>query len=411
MDYLSLNNGSIVLNKTGQILRPKEYEHHPNETDAIQICFDESQQDYFFKYSTEQRYLSDICLSVSVVCLVFHILVHCAIPKLRNLPGKNLLSLSCALLLAQFLFLAVIDARESVGHALCLSLGALSHWSYLAAFFWMNIMGVDVSRTFVGPQILVRHNSDGRGQRSTYRFYSLYAWGLPTLIVSTGLLVDLAHLSERYGPNYGDHLCWICNKRGLAVFFIVPVASVLVANSILFTLTICSIIRQKKAAKFAVQGTETYREAVVTHRATSQSTAKLDAIRTSLVRKCYSTEAKHKQQIRFVLYLKLALIMGLGWISGFVAALTELTVLWYPFIIFNALQGAFIFATFTCKRKIYYMLYQRIMGRPHPLDRSSSTMNGRTRTTKMSTTSQPAVAVSQLLDQNDSLVVANVKVE
>ena len=52
------------------------------------------------------------------------------------------------------------------------------------------------------------------------------------------------------------------------------------------------------------------------------------------------------------------------------------TALWYPFILFNALQGAFIFLAFDCKRKIYFMIYLWINKRPHPSDSSASSRPG-----------------------------------
>ena len=39
-----------------------------------------------------------ICLGISIVCLILHIFITLLLPELRNLSGKNLLSLSIALL-------------------------------------------------------------------------------------------------------------------------------------------------------------------------------------------------------------------------------------------------------------------------------------------------------------------------
>jgi hypothetical protein len=51
--------------------------------------------------------------------------------------------------------------------------------------------------------------------------------------------------------------------------------------------------------------------------------------------------------------------MGLTWIFGFIAAFARVQFLWYPFIVFNGLQGAFIFVMFDMKRKIGYMLWDK----------------------------------------------------
>ncbi|EFX73784.1 hypothetical protein DAPPUDRAFT_57855 [Daphnia pulex] len=342
------------------MLHPEDYE--PIEVGQnVSIC--SIQPDSYFKYaSTGQHYMSDICLAISVVCLAFHIIVHMILPKLRNLPGKNLLSLSCALFMAQLLFLTGIGLRDTVGYRLCATLGVLTHWFYLAAFFWMNVMGFDICRTFTGS--LIRHRGmQGRGQRCTFIFYSLYAWGFPTLVVSLGIMLDLTHLMDDYAPEYGTRLCWISNKTGLGFLFMVPVAVLLLENMILFSLTVFSILKQRRAARFAVDKKQSYRK------------------------------AGESKSIRFILYIKLGLIMGMGWIFGFIAALAKIPALWYPFIFFNALQGAFIFVAFCCKRKIYFMLYQWATNRPHPSDSSSSSRTTASSNKPSTSTQRASVAV------------------
>jgi len=143
-EFYQLINNSIIINQTGEMLDAGQYEIEPVSGD-VQICADDSLQDYF-DYDAVQNYLSNVCLSISVICLALHIGLHLALPKLRNLPGKNLLSLSCALFVAQIIFLTCIRST-SMGR-LCTFLAALTHWSYLAAFFWMNVMGYDICRTF-----------------------------------------------------------------------------------------------------------------------------------------------------------------------------------------------------------------------------------------------------------------------
>ncbi|KAJ8319280.1 hypothetical protein KUTeg_004371 [Tegillarca granosa] len=51
--------------------------------------------------------------------------------------------------------------------------------------------------------------------------------------------------------------------------------------------------------------------------------------------------------------------MGLTWICGFVATFSNVMVLWYIFIIFNSLQGVFIFIAFVCNKKVYYLIRGR----------------------------------------------------
>ena len=357
IDFVRLENKSIILNGSGQILDPQEYEPGPDGQN-VTICADQSHQTDYFKYSEGQRYLSDVCLSISLIGLAAHISIHLALPKLRNVPGKNLLSLSCGLFIGQLLFLTAIGSKEQLGADLCSVIGAAIHWSYLSAFFWMSVMGFDIWRTFSGSQFC-NHSVGGQHRRHLYWTYFTYALGTPMMIVALGLALDLTPgLSDYYAPQYGAHLCWICNKRGLAIFFVLPIMLLLVTNTILFSLTVLSIVKQKRAGQFAVEKSQTG-QVLASARSTNRD----------------------GQQIRFVLSVKLAVIMGLGWISGFVAAMADLPGLWYPFIVLNATQGAFIFLAFNCKRKIYYMLYRRLMKRPHPADTSITSFRGRNNTT------------------------------
>lgn len=321
--YIVLSNMSLFLNETNSLLAPSQYESF-NAT-FIQICANHF--DYYFRYSSRfQSLLSQICLSLSVASLIVHIGLHAIVAQLRNHPSRNLLCLSISLLCAQLLFLTIL---QQTSWKVCALLGVLTHWFFLASFFWMNVMSFDIWRTFCTI-------NQGNRSRTMFLCYSAYAWGCPTILTLVGWILDMNGI-DSYGPQYGQKLCWISNKRGLAVFFVMPVAILLSANVFLFSSTVMSILKQKKE----------------THYLRSRD------------------PKRSHNNIRFVLYIKLALIMGLGWIFGFVAALTGRPVLWYPFTVFNGLQGAFIFMAFDCKRKTYELLYQTLTGKPHPSSSSS----------------------------------------
>ena len=333
-DFHFNEDGLLVLNETGQTYNSSQFEWING---SVQIC---AEDHYYFNYSEAQSYLSVVCLGISVACLALHIIIHSLIPKLRNLPGKILLSLCCALFGAQLLFLTASKKTE-LGQV-CTLLAALTHWFFLASFFWMNVMGVDICRTFSSRV----HRSGKRN--STFVYYSLYAWGCPTLIVTGALIVNFTLPESIFSPNYGAHVCWISSRIALAVFFALPVALLLLANIGLFIRTVCSIVEQKKAAKFAVDKKEEG----------SDSTTKKN---------------NHNNTVRFVLYIKLALIMGLGWLFAFIASINKLQVLWYPFIFFNGLQGLFIFVAFNLKKKIYRLLWELVYKKPFPTSSVSST--------------------------------------
>ena len=46
-------------------------------------------------------------------------------------------------------------------------------------------------------------------------------------------------------------------------------------------------------------------------------------------------------------------LLGFTWIFGFMAAFADVAALWYVFIIFNSLQGVYIFIAFMCNKRVF----------------------------------------------------------
>jgi hypothetical protein len=144
-----------------------------------------------------EGYLTAFCLSVSVLSLILHVGIYYALPKLSNLPGKNLLSLSWALLLAQFLFLVGVNPAVEVPLEVCIGIAVVVYCCFLAAFLWMNVMSVDIWRTFSRSTF---RGSDGL---RTHRKYAVYAWGTAALLALAALTVDLSTEDGAVKPSFG----------------------------------------------------------------------------------------------------------------------------------------------------------------------------------------------------------------
>lgn len=110
-------------------------------------------------------------------------------------------------------------------------------------------------------------------------------------------------------------------------------AALLLENLILFTITVVSILKQRRAAQYAVD--QSYRSTDAADMASK--TAALERLQqdgglhqqenetdTPPKRTNSAKKTKKKQKVRFILYIKLGLIMGLGWIFAFAAALVNL---------------------------------------------------------------------------------------
>ena len=250
---------------------------------------------------------------ISILSLLVLIFFYSWIKTLRTLPGKCLLCLACSLAAAQ---LAFIIGTFTIGvHVVCEVIGILTHFGYLLAFFWMNVMAFDVYITF--------RNRFATASSSGKKFisYVLYALLLPMCIVGVAVLSDNTNI-DMPKPSYGRPYCWIGQSKALLYYFVIPIGTLLLFNFILFSLAVYHICQSFAQDQF--------------------------------------DKNPHSNRKRLLLYVKLSTIMGLTWIFGYIALINGSHVLWYLFIIFNTLQGLFICLAFLCNRKVSTLFRQKL---------------------------------------------------
>ncbi|XP_042865550.1 uncharacterized protein LOC122249065 [Penaeus japonicus] len=339
-EYVPRSDGSIFVNASKKVYAKGEFEV-TNDTQVL-VCHNVSH--YIDAFTAVHQYLTLVVLSISLVALALHIAVYILVPRQRNLPGKNLFSLSCCLFVAHILFLT--GTRQTEVYGLCMFLSCSLHYFWLASFCWMNVMSVDVCRTFSSQ--VYRGNSGGR---KTYLLYSLYAWTVPALVVALALLLEWVDLLPEYRPEYATKLCWINNRHGLALFFLLPVGAIVIENVVLFLVSTYGICRQMKAARYA--------------NVRSQS-AKGPQKKTEVNFSSQLAQNHHtrRDRVRLLLYMKLGVIQGLTWLTGFIAAFVDIPACWYPFTVLNGLQGAFIFVFFDMKQKVAEAVWEAVTRRP-----------------------------------------------
>ncbi|RWS29999.1 uncharacterized protein B4U80_05411 [Leptotrombidium deliense] len=301
-----LKNGSIVLHNNDFPLVTDEYEVYSSKDGSV---------------DTILRILSTLVLVISCICLILHLIVFAIVPKLRNEPGKCVASMAVALLFGNISFIIGTEvtpnykliALDQRGSMLCVVMSVVIHYSFLSATFWMNVMSFDVSATF---------KRTIRVARCKFWSYSLYAWITPAVIVSTSCLLDALTDENNFKPMYGYTVCWISQRVPLVSFFVFPVIILLLMNYVFFGITIRGIKRSEKQTK------------IVKH-------------------------TNQEDSLRVYMYIKLAILMGLTWITGTIAALLDSEILWICFIVINGSQGSLLFFLFTCKRSIYEKVKQR----------------------------------------------------
>ncbi|GFT95653.1 probable G-protein coupled receptor Mth-like 3 [Nephila pilipes] len=309
-DFHVLTDRSVYINRTMKYLAKDEYEVYRKENSVvlqIAICVDDT---HLLPYSLVHSWLSAIVLSVSIICLILHLVVYGMLEKLRNRPGKILMSLAISLLCGHLFLLLGPYFRDIFW--LCYFNGVLIHFGYFAAFSWMSVMAYDIHGTFSVTQ------TNNSNKSKIFLKYSLFAWLCTVCLVLLSIIIDNSlPKGNSFRPRYAEPTCWLNSKKGLLIFFVSPATILLIANIVLFGITAFHFRKVSRQTKMV---------------------------------------NNFSDKVRYFLYLKLAVVLGLTWILGLVAGITRMDVFWYPFIILNGLQGALIFIAFTIKKNILNML-------------------------------------------------------
>ena len=276
------------------------------------------------KFDTIMGYVTCACLGVSLVCLCVHLMVTIIAPELHNLSGKNLFSLSLALIGFYSTFMLNMFIIE-ISELSCLILAVAMFYFILAAFTWMFLIGLDVARTLKLASTQLRLTSGP--QWGKFSLYSLCGWLLPGLVVAVTTVIDVMKFPEipdNLRPGFSESsigMCWFSRKDALIIYFIAPFVLIMCLNIIFFMMS----------GYFVWD--------------TSRSTAKITT---------------SGPKTNFFLYSKLATLMGLSWITGVIAGALDIDYIWYVFLVLNTLQGLFILVFFSCSKKVISSVKERL---------------------------------------------------
>ena len=250
---------------------------------------------------------SRVLESISVACLIITGIFYLGCCGINTSNRSCIMFLSFTLAIAQGLFLIPIDTITSLCKAKAIAL----HFFWLSSFFWMLVIGYDYAKTFRVDKVKVRQTD-----KSVTVKYVLFSFGIPSAFILVCGCVDELIPGRLIG--YGMGVCWIGKQTAYRIVFAVPVMTMIILNCLFFVCTVVGIQR----ANF--------------NNGTAKSARKRNFI---------------------VIYMKLSLIMGLTWIFGFIAGLTDITVLWFFHIILNSLQGLDIFIMFVLTKSTIQKLW------------------------------------------------------
>ena len=284
-----------------------------------------------------------VLMTISIVCLLLHMIIFIILRKEANLHSKNLFSMSFALFSAEIIF--VFAANLCHDYLTCYILTLIVYYFFLAAFLWMNVISFDICKTFLSPN-LRSHSSQ------TFIKYSLYAWGVALVVVLCALMVDQLAAESQVAPGFAIKGFWFANIGGLLMFFVIPVEILFSANLIMFVISIIEIRKQKQFSKFASTSVSDRTKYVKQEGTLKSDRADSNKLHKIITGKVKTTLADHEKHIKMLkLDASLAVLMGVPWIF---AILVNVSVVFeYMFNIVNSLQGVFIFVAFDCKSKVW----------------------------------------------------------
>nr|XP_034175038.1 G-protein coupled receptor Mth2-like isoform X2 [Osmia lignaria] len=330
--FMLLDNGSIYKQPENVILEETEYCFGITDTDAyyVVLCFDDDTSQVKDDTSTEIRIVFPVGLIVSVPFLFATFLVYTLLPELKNMHGRTLRGYIGSLLVAYvILFVVQISSQDQISDPLCIAFAFVIHFSFLASFFWLNVMCFDIWWTFGGFRSL--QGSVKQRERKKFLIYSVYAWGCAFLLTGVCIVMDfLPNIPDHFvKPEFGTQSCWFNTDKAKAIYFYGPMGVTVFCNICLFVSTALKIVQHKKDTAHHLKGIDSRRH------------------------------DDNKQW--FNLYLKLFIVMGINWSMEIVSWLCNNSpaYIWYLTDLTNTLQGVIIFLIFVWKDKIRRLLLKR----------------------------------------------------
>ncbi|XP_066941801.1 uncharacterized protein [Macrobrachium rosenbergii] len=256
--------------------------------------------------------ISLLCLTLSAISITLHLIAFLLVKSLRNLPGMNLATLCCFLLMGYIAFMT--SSAKKPKTTPCYLVASAIYFCFIGSFCWMNVIAFDTWLTFRRGTTAFRSLETWKH----YRIYSLVCWSLPVFAVALLIAVDKLRppgIPESLLPKLGEYWCWFGQRLSLLLFFVVPmmISSIFI---LVFFIKTSRLISRHHQEQSRIPGIQRDRDLYKTNR-------------------------------------RLAVSMGLTWVTALVAGFVENPFVWFIFILLNGLQGVFIFATFTCQKRVW----------------------------------------------------------
>ncbi|XP_034834048.1 G-protein coupled receptor Mth2-like [Maniola hyperantus] len=242
------------------------------------------------------------CMIVSIVFLTLTLIVYCALPEMRDLQGKSIINF-CASLALGLSILSILKLQFEYSHmGLCAARGFFIYFFLLASFFWTNAISIQILLN------LKRPTTSDYGWKA-FAWYAAYAWGCPIVLTAAMAIVNFLPGYHRK-PGIGLNTCWFYNMRVQWHYMYSVMTILILANICIFVY-----------------------------------------ISVHLWRLSFASTHIRALKYKFVMTVRMIIIMGLPWVFEMISSLSKPHIIWVITDIFNMLQGLLIFLLLVVFRK------------------------------------------------------------
>ncbi|XP_049877731.1 G-protein coupled receptor Mth-like [Pectinophora gossypiella] len=242
-----------------------------------------------------------VCMTVSAILLFVTAIIYIALPELRDLQGKSIINFCLSLGIG----LAILAAMKLVPYSdmnLCAARGFFAYFFVIASFFWTNAISIQILLSIRRPTV------SNYGWRE-FIYYAIYAWGCPAVLTIVMAIINFTP-GDHQKPGIGLNHCWFFNRKQQWQYMY-SVMTILIAINI---------------------GIFIY-------------------ISIQLWRNSFSSNHMKALRYKFVMTIRLFVVMGVAWIFEMIGSVSSSHITWEILDVINSLQGVFIFLVLVVFRR------------------------------------------------------------
>lgn len=168
-----------------------------------------------------KHHLQRIGYIISIIFLVATILCHIFIKSLQDTQGMCLISHMVSMVVTDIFLFILSVSSYGISAIFCLFSAFVLLYSFLAMFFWLNIMCFDIWRVIRATARVIPLSGILSNDAKKFRLYCLYGWGVPLLVAVVAAIMHTLpeeHAKNIIRPGFGIETCWLLGDMELLIY-------------------------------------------------------------------------------------------------------------------------------------------------------------------------------------------------